>query len=336
MLAGLAGCGGSVFQGGSLFSGNDSADAAQAKPAIALSPAAGVPQKYASKVDSQLAGAIKIKGNQIVEAKDAQYVIKASYTAAPDGKHGTKLVYTIDVTDKAGNKVRTIAGADVVSPKKGGDPWSHVTDESLEKTVAKSAADLGTWLDNPNAPPPAAVASAAPAASAKTAQAAKPAAKPASAEATMAAAVDTSATPAKPKVTAASAEVAVAVPAVTGAPGDGKTSLAEAMKRALTHQGVKLVSSPKGATYKVQGHVEIGEVANGQQPIKISWVVIDPTGKQLEKTIVQSNRVTAGTLDGAWGETAELAATAAAAELSKLLQKSAPGQAQQGAPGSAG
>ena len=337
MLAGLAGCGGSVFQGGSLFSANDSADAAKAKPAVALSTAEGVPQKYASKVDGQLAGAIKIKGYQIVDAKDAQYVIKVSYTASPDPKHGTKLAYTVDVSDKAGNKVRTLTGSDVVSPKKGGDPWSHVTEEGVQKVADKSAADLTAWLDNPNAPPPAAVASTAPAAAPVKAAAAKPAAKPAGAEASMAAAVDTPAAPAKPRVTAAAApgEVAVVVPAVTGAPGDGKTALAEAMKRALTSQGIKLASS-KAAAYKIQGQVEVGAAANGQQPITIRWVVIDPTGKQLEKTVVQNNRITAGSLDGTWGDIAEQAAGAAASEVSKLLQKPVPGQAQQGVPGTAG
>ena len=74
--------------------------------------------------------------------------------------------------------------------------------------------------------------------------------------------------------------------------------------------------------------------SNGQQPITIRWVVIDPSGKQMEKTVVQNNKIAAGSLDGAWGEVAEQAAGAAASEVSKLLNKGS-GQAQ-AASGSAG
>jgi hypothetical protein len=337
LIAGLAGCGGGLLQ----FS--DTADASlKAKPAVALSPVQGVPQKYASKVDEQLKASIKAKGGQIVDAKDAQYILKASYHAVPEPKQGTKVTYAIDVTDKAGNKVRTIGGEEVVSPKHGGDSWSHVTEEGVQKVAAKSATDLAAWIDNPSAQAPAAaVASAQPAkaptkAAANTAGKSAPAA-PAEPTASLAAAVETpAAAPAKLKAAAASSEVTAVVPAVIGAPGDGKTSLTEAMKRALSGQGIKLVSTAKPGTYKIQGRVEVGAAANGQQPITIRWVVVDSSGKQMEKTVVQNNSIGAGALDGAWGEIADQAAGAAAAEVTKLLQKPAQGQAQQGTNGSAG
>lgn len=338
LLAGLAGCGGSLFQN------SDTADASlRAKPAIALSPAEGVPQKYASKVNEQLTASIRAKGVQIVEAKDAQYIVKTAYAAKPDGKHGTKVAYTIDVTDKGGNKVRSIGGEEVVSDKHGGDSWSHVTEEGLQQVAAKSANDVTAWIDNPNAVP-AAVASAAPAPKAAPVKVAvKSAAKPAPAQAatapespSLAAAVAVP-TPAKVKAPAGSAALVAVVPAVTGAPGDGKTALAEAMKRALKQQGIKLVSSAKAGAYKIQGEVEVGAAANGQQPITIRWAVIDPSGKQMEKTVVQNNKIVAGSLDGAWGEIADQAAGAAASEVTKLLQKQVPdGQAQRGSNGSAG
>jgi hypothetical protein len=337
LIAGLAGCGGGLLQI------SDFADASlKAKPAVALSPIQGVPQKYASKVDEQLKASIKAKGGQIVDAKDAQYILKASFRAVPEPKQGTKVTYTIDVTDKAGNKVRTLGGEEVVSAKHGGDSWSHVTEEGVQKVAAKSATDLAAWMDNPGAPAPsAAVATAQPAktpakAAANAAAKSAPAA-PAEQTASLAAAVETpAAAPAKIKAAAAPAELTAIVPAVTGAPGDGKTSLTEAMKRALTEQGIKLVSTVKPGTYKIQGRVEVGAAANGQQPITIRWVVVDPTGKQMEKTVVQNNSIGAGALDGAWGEIADQAAGAAAAEVTKLLQKPAQGQAQQAANGSAG
>ncbi|MBI4723612.1 MAG: hypothetical protein HY765_00875 [Rhodomicrobium sp.] len=334
MIAGVAGCSSSLFQ----FS--DTADASltqKAKPAVALASVEGVPQKYASRINNQLATSIKAKGIVLVDAKDAQYIIKPSFLALPEPKQGTKVTYTVDVTDKAGNKVRSIGGEELVSAKRGGDSWNHVTDEGVEKVAAKSAADINSWIENPNVPLPSAVASAAPAAApVKTAAHAahKPAAKPVQTASLAASVATPAAAPARHKVAALPGEVVAVVPAVTGAPGDGKTSLAEAMKRALGRQGIKTVAAAHGA-YKIQGQVELGAATNGQQPITIRWIVVDPAGKQMEKTVVQNNKVATGSLDGTWGDIADQAAGAAASEVTKLLQKSS-GQAQQATNGSAG
>jgi hypothetical protein len=262
------------------------------------------------------------------------------------------VAYTIDVMDKAGNKVRSITGEEFVSPKRGGDSWHHVTEDAAQKVALKSATDVNAWIENPGASAPAAaIAEAKPADAAPVKVAATSASTPvrtaantppkasrtkAQAEtASLASAVDASA-PAAPVQTAAVApqEIVAVVPAVSGAPGDGKTALSDAMKKALGRQGVKLTSAAGAGTYRIQGQVEMGAVSNGQQPITIRWVVIDPSGKQMEKTVVQNNKISAGSLDGAWGEVAEQAAGAAASEVSKLLSKSS-GQAQ-AASGSAG
>jgi hypothetical protein len=337
IAVGLTGCGGGLFQIGDTA---DSSLTQKAKPSVALSPVQGVPQKYAGKVNEQLVASIKAKGVQIVEAKDAQYIVKATYVAVPEPKHGTKVTYTIDVTDKAGNKVRTIAGEELVSPKRGGDSWMHVTDEGVQKVALKSGTDLNAWIENPNAPPPAAVANAAPpAAPVKTAArtpAKPPAEKSAAQTPSIASAVDSqAAVPALPAASAPREVVAIVTP-VAGAPGDGKTSLADAMKRALGRQGVKLAASAAPGHYKVQGQVELSAVVNGEQSITIRWVVVDPAGKQIDKTVVQSNKISAGSLDKAWGDIADLVAGPAAAEVTKLLNKPTPGQAQRQSTGSAG
>jgi hypothetical protein len=97
------------------------------------------------------------------------------------------------------------------------------------------------------------------------------------------------------------------------------------MKRALGKQGIKLAAASKAGVYKIQGQVEMGAPANGEQPITIRWVVVDPSGKQMEKTIVQSNKVEAGKLDKTWGEVADLAASGAAIEVAKLLGQATAG-----------
>ena len=345
LLAGLTGCSGDLF-----LKGDSANSSMKAKPAVALAPAQGVPQKYASKVNDQFATLIKANGVAIVDAKDAVYVVKPTYVAKAEGKNGTKVAYTIDVMDKAGNKVRSLSGEETVSPKHGGDSWHHVTEEAVQKVAMKSATDVNAWIESPSAPAVAeakpadaapAKAAAATSASAPVKAAANPTPKAPRAKApaetaSLASAVDTSAAPARPVQTAAVApqEIVAVVPAVTGAPGDGKTALSDAMKKALGRQGVKLSSAAGAGAYKIQGQVELGAVSNGQQSITIRWVVIDPAGKQMEKTVVQNNKINAGSLDGAWGEVAEQAAGAAASEVSKLLSKGS-GQAQ-AASGSAG
>jgi hypothetical protein len=68
----------------------------------------------------------------------------------------------------------------------------------------------------------------------------------------------------------------------------------------------------------VEGAVTIGQPRDGKQPIQIEWVVKDPQGKRLG-TVSQKNDIPEGSLDGAWGRTAEQAAGAAAQGIVKLL-----------------
>ena len=108
------------------------------------------------------------------------------------------------------------------------------------------------------------------------------------------------------------------VPTVTGAPGDGSATLTTAIQRELTKNGVSLTSAPSPQTYKVEGKVAMGVGKDGKQPIQIDWNVIDPKGKKLG-TVSQKNEVPQGSLDGAWGKTADAAAAAAAQGILKLL-----------------
>ena len=62
----------------------------------------------------------------------------------------------------------------------------------------------------------------------------------------------------------------------------------------------------------------MGQGKDGKQPIQIDWNVNDPKGKKLG-TVSQKNEVPQGSLDGAWGKTADAAAAAAAQGIVKLL-----------------
>jgi hypothetical protein len=116
------------------------------------------------------------------------------------------------------------------------------------------------------------------------------------------------------------------VPSVTGAPGDGSVSLTSAIQRELTRNGVSLTGAPSASTYKVEGKVTVGAAAAGKQPIQIDWNVKDPKGKSLG-VVTQKNQIGEGSLDGAWGKTADLAASAAVQGILKLLPQGAQQQA---------
>jgi hypothetical protein len=91
-----------------------------------------------------------------------------------------------------------------------------------------------------------------------------------------------------------------------------------ALQRELTRSGIALSDAASPETYTVEGKVAMGTSADGKQPITIDWTVTDPTGKKLG-SVSQKNEVPQGSLDGAWGKTADAAAAAAAQGILKLL-----------------
>jgi hypothetical protein len=108
------------------------------------------------------------------------------------------------------------------------------------------------------------------------------------------------------------------VPRVTGAPGDGSTSLTAAIQRELASKGVSVTDKPTPVAYRVEGTVSVGAAKEGKQPIQIEWLVKDPKGKKLG-TVSQRNEIPEGSLNGAWDQTADQAASAAAQGIVKLL-----------------
>ena len=292
-------------------------------PKIAIAPVIGAPDAVAKQLQTQLATVIE--GKQISVAKPpsdkAEYTLRG-YVVSAREKTRTKVSYIWDVTDQTGKRVNRITGEEVLTGPQSKDPWASVTPQVVDTIAGKTAGSLATWLPTQNQ---AAVAAATPTAAGAYQASSTGAAAPQTAAAA-AAYPSTAAAPAGLAAPSAQTTGSIAreggvnamVPSVTGAPGDGSVALTGAIQRELTKNGLALTEKAGAQTYRVEGKVVVGEGANGKQPIQIDWNVKDPAGKKLG-TVSQKNEIPQGSLDGAWGKTADAAAAAAAAGILKLL-----------------
>jgi hypothetical protein len=288
---------------------------------LEIAPVIGAPENISRDLQTQLTSSIE--RNQISVARapggKGEYTLRGYIVAARE-KTGSKISYIWDVTDQAGNRANRITGEEF-APGAGQDPWSAVTPQIVQNIANKTATQLAIWL-------PAAGGSRAgvPVAS-TTPPSQQPSSQPvaygtpaATSAALTTAAANTSMAAAGPTTGSIDngGPISTMVPTVTGAPGDGSATLTTAIQRELTKNGVALTSAPGAQTYKVEGKVAMGQGKDGKQPIQIDWNVIDPKGKKLG-TVSQKNEVPQGSLDGAWGKTADAAAAAAAQGILKLL-----------------
>lgn len=324
--AALGGC----ESGASLFGSNATPEAnlaqAAAIPAqnltrVSIAPVIGAPDTVARQLQQDFAGALdKSKVTVVPGGESAQYTLRGYIVAAKE-KTSTKVSYIWDVNDAAGKRLNRITGEESIAGAAQKDPWSSVT-PALTKTVAeKAASSFGTWM------PP---ASASQAAVASVPSATAPVGVGAAAAPSTVAnntVQGTATQPMKPQLVSAPGPVtgsigretvSAIVPSVSGAPGDGSTSLTTALQAELTKNGVALSEQASASAYKVEGYVKVGQAKEGKQPIQIDWQVKDPAGKKLG-TVSQKNEIPEGSLDGAWGRTADAAAAAAAQGILKLL-----------------
>lgn len=109
---------------------------------------------------------------------------------------------------------------------------------------------------------------------------------------------------------------------VDGAPGDGSRSLSSAMTSALRRAGVEVRPVVSDQTFVLLGSVRMGAIANGLQPIAITWTIILADGTQIGD-VEQENSVPAHSLETTWGAVALAVADNAAPAIATLLHNSA-------------
>jgi uncharacterized lipoprotein YmbA len=290
--------------------------AAPTQPAqLAIAPVIGPPETVSKDLQAQLTTEIERQNIRVAKSpnEQAEYTLRGYVVSSLDKKgQKTKVSYIWDVTDSSGKGVHRVSGEETAKSS-GNDPWAAVTPPVISAIATKTVSSIATWLPAHTGQ---AVASSG-SALVQTAAVTQPGPPPAQ---TVAATPPSSTPPAANTITGSikTAGLKARVPTVTGAPGDGSSSLRSALQRELARNGVALSDAPSAQTYTVEGKVALGAGADGKQPITIDWSVSDPSGKKLG-TVSQKNEVPQGSLDGAWGKTADAAAAAAAQGILKLL-----------------
>ena len=117
--------------------------------------------------------------------------------------------------------------------------------------------------------------------------------------------------------------IRVAVGTISGAPGDGATSLAAAVAGVLRKQDLAIVKEGEKADLSVDAEIAVSPVQANKQHVKIVWHVRRADGSEIG-TAAQENDVPKGLLDGAWGDVAYSVALAAGDGLIQLVARGAP------------
>ena len=112
----------------------------------------------------------------------------------------------------------------------------------------------------------------------------------------------------------------VRIAGVSGAPGDGDTALADAVRRALLRHGARVVGADGESDYQIVGQVDVTPPSGGRQDITIRWVVNGADGSELGD-VVQRNAIRAGALDQPWGAVAGVIAAAAGPGIIEVMDK---------------
>jgi hypothetical protein len=110
----------------------------------------------------------------------------------------------------------------------------------------------------------------------------------------------------------------VAVRQVSGAPGDGDTSLARAIESTLGRAGIDVGAA--AGRFALTCVVAVTPAQKGRQTVSVRWVLALPAGRKLGE-VGQQNEVPAGALDKMWGDIAYDVASAATPGIVQLIER---------------
>jgi hypothetical protein len=98
---------------------------------------------------------------------------------------------------------------------------------------------------------------------------------------------------------------------VSGAPGDGDTSLALNFSRDVNSPDLELVTDPARADFTVTGVVKVSPLGGGQDMVELDWLVKD-INQRLIGQVTQLHQLADTDMSPYWGDVAAAAATEAA------------------------
>jgi hypothetical protein len=112
----------------------------------------------------------------------------------------------------------------------------------------------------------------------------------------------------------------VMVAPVNGAPSDGNRQLFSGMRRALGSSKIIVIDKPGNDTYTVNGAVSLSPLDDRMTQLSVTWVLKDPSGKEIGK-VDQSNPVPIAATKGSWAGFGDIVAAAAVEGILELLEK---------------
>jgi hypothetical protein len=277
---------------------------------VGFAPLVGVPAPVSTKMLAALKAKTRAKNIPVTEEiATAGYLVRGYLVASPHSKGG-KLSYIWDINDKKGVRIHRVLGNEILQGGKTSNGWALVNDQVINKVADASSGKLASWFSSARNRVPAQKQSPQNGAPKRINQIAK---------------LDQGTrdgTPGDPIITGAVSKaprgLLTQVKPVVGAPGDGRISLTNALRRELSKNGIALSNRKVAGSYTVQGSVKLNKVSGKSEKVNIVWKVYDATGNRVG-TVSQNNVIPTGSLNGAWGPTAIAAASAAAKGIVKLL-----------------
>ncbi len=142
----------------SLFgSSNEAPTASVAPPPLATSkgaqfavaPVIGPPENVSGELRNQLIADMERQGLRVAKTPDekAEYTLRG-YVVSSLEKKGTKskVSYIWDVTDAGGKGVHRVTGEETVPSGKSKDPWTAVTPTLVQSIAGKTVTSVTAWM----------------------------------------------------------------------------------------------------------------------------------------------------------------------------------------------
>jgi len=280
------------------------------KVEVAIAPPANMPDKMAERVAAALA--IELQSYDIVAAvQPTPAPLKvAGAMSTRDAQFGTGI--EIEIEWFVLGKGRGLEGPAISKTVVQSHDFLEASDRLASRIAQQAAPRIATLMGKPpvfearspgqiaagvNAPPPpeplpaqvAAAGSTAPAGSAQT-----------------------------PPPNQRAVKVMVAP--IEGAPSDGNRQLFGGMRRALGSSKIVVMDSGGADTFVVTGRVKLTPIDDKSGQLELTWVLKDPSGKEIGK-VDQSNPVPLAATRGSWAGFGDIVAQAAVEGIVELLER---------------